>query len=106
MTAHMSNEEFFTSLTSLLSTTSQKSRGSVYLIQKRLSPDDTDPTIAPGSILVRATDGRTQNADKSRPDGNKPGVKKRTESGPKVKLSTIVAPVDLESFFVKYADVC
>ncbi|QKX54413.1 uncharacterized protein TRUGW13939_01499 [Talaromyces rugulosus] len=99
MAPHSTNDEFFASLTTLLSTTSQKAKGSVFLTQKRLSFED--PTIAEGSILVRATDGGTQTPN------TKPSDKvKKTKSAPKVKISTIVAPADLESFFVRYADVC
>jgi signal recognition particle subunit SRP14 len=93
------HKQFFASLTTLLSTTSQKAKGSVFLTQKRLSFED--PTIAEGSILVRATDGGTQNP-KTQPSDKV----KKTKSASKVKLSTIVAPADLESFFVRYADVC
>ncbi|KAE8152223.1 signal recognition particle, SRP14 subunit [Aspergillus avenaceus] len=96
--APLSHEEFFTSLTDLLSKTSQKSRGSVYLTQKPLA--GTDSSARP-SILIRATDGNT-----NAPNPKKNKVEKQKKSDSKVKLSTVVAPEDLEGFYTRYAEVC
>ncbi|KAK2759871.1 hypothetical protein FQN54_002605 [Arachnomyces sp. PD_36] len=87
---HASNSEFFTSLTKLLSTQSEKSQGSIFLTQKRF-PSSTEQkpdneTQSEPSILVRATDGK----DKEH----------------RVKISTVVAPDELEAFYTKYAEVC
>lgn len=52
---------------------------------------------------MRATDGRTPNPNPRTGDKN-PGITKK--KAPKVKLSTVVEPADVDSFFVRYADVC
>ncbi|KAL2000859.1 hypothetical protein VTN02DRAFT_2547 [Thermoascus thermophilus] len=134
MPAHLSNEEFFSSLSSLLSSTSQKSRGSVFLTQKPLpvSPapaaaaDAADASQEESSqqrppkpaILIRATDGNTnapnpktttkKNSKSTTTTNNNNNNKKMkgTTDTPKVKLSTIVAPEDLEAFYARYAEVC
>nr|POF14953.1 hypothetical protein CFP56_71900 [Quercus suber] len=103
----------------------QKGHGSVYLIQKRrwsfpatpppclsniisvpqvchdpsststpTAPlSDLEPQPTPLPILIRATDGKSQS-------------KQRKKNSQKVKLSTVVAPEELEAFFTRYADVC
>lgn len=77
-------------------------KGSVYLTQKRLiSTDDSESAIR-GAVLVRATDGRTQNA---KPAGTKDSKVSKTQA-PKYKFSTIVDTADLDAFFVRYADIC
>ena len=48
----------------------------------------------PLPLVVRATDGRSTQDDK------------KTKNPEKVKLSTVVQPDDIESFFARYADVC
>ncbi|OAX80710.1 hypothetical protein ACJ72_04949 [Emergomyces africanus] len=95
---HLSNDEFFTALKTLLATQSTKARGSVFLTQKRLptaSSSSEDPTSttssgtllpAPAPVLVRATNGKHKDA--------------------KSKVSTVVQPDDIEGFFVRYAEVC
>jgi len=55
---------------------------------------DLNPPSDPLPIIIRATDGKSQSKDS----------KKTTAQ--KIKLSTIVQPDDLESFFAKYAEVC
>ncbi|GCB17536.1 signal recognition particle subunit srp14 [Aspergillus awamori] len=102
MPAHLGHEEFFTSLTTLLSTTSQKTRGSVYLTQKPLL--DSTNTQSQPSILIRATDGNT-NAPNPKTAEAKKKVAKAT-SASKVKISTVVSPDDLEAFYARYAEVC
>ncbi|SMQ51756.1 unnamed protein product [Zymoseptoria tritici ST99CH_3D7] len=109
MAGHLSSDEFFTRLTTLLEKTQQAGHGSIYLTQKRLTFDtasapspptgkvaddplwDTHPPN-PLPIIVRATDGNSQSKDRKKKD--------------KVKLSTIVQPDDLETFFARYAEVC
>ncbi|RAL06107.1 signal recognition particle 14 kDa protein [Aspergillus ibericus CBS 121593] len=98
MPAHLGHEEFFTSLTTLLTTTSQKTRGSVYLTQKPLL--NTTTSEQP-SILIRATDGNTNAPNPKTPQG-----KKAQSAPPKVKLSTVVSPEELEAFYARYAEVC
>ncbi|PIA95804.1 hypothetical protein CB0940_10635 [Cercospora beticola] len=107
---HLSNEEFFINLTSLVSKVQEKGHGSVYLTQKRLSYDpsttaeDESKKVAddplwdlhppnPLPLIVRATDGKSQSKD-------------RKKNKDKIKLSTIVQPDDLEAFFTRYAEVC
>ncbi|KLJ07215.1 hypothetical protein EMPG_17297 [Blastomyces silverae] len=94
---HLSNDEFFTALKTLLTTQSTNARGSIFLTQKRLPPTSSSqlettpstsasPALAPAPVLVRATNGRHKEA--------------------KSKVSTIVQPDDIEGFFLKYAEVC
>ncbi|THW34710.1 signal recognition particle 14kD protein [Aureobasidium pullulans] len=105
MSSHSSNDEFFTKLASLLETRQQKGHGSIFLTQKRLTHDestsskpadfplaDLEPPSAPLPILIRATDGNSQTKDR-----------KKSE---KIKLSTVVQPDDLESFYTRYAEIC
>ncbi|KEQ99578.1 hypothetical protein AUEXF2481DRAFT_1073 [Aureobasidium subglaciale EXF-2481] len=105
MSSHLSNEEFFTKLGSLLETRQQKGHGSIFLTQKRLSAQgsstskpadsplaDLEAPSAPLPILIRATDGNSQTKDR-----------KKSE---KIKLSTVVQPDELEAFYTRYADVC
>ncbi|KAF5017952.1 hypothetical protein F66182_10087, partial [Fusarium sp. NRRL 66182] len=104
MAPHLSNDEFFASLSSLLTSTSQKTQGSVYLTQKRLTTTAssfTDPSITEGSILVRATDGKTQNPKPTKAaEGASTSKVTKNKKVAKIKLSTIVSPADLEAFFV------
>ncbi|KAE8374283.1 signal recognition particle, SRP9/SRP14 subunit [Aspergillus bertholletiae] len=102
MAPHLGHEEFFSSLSDLLSKTSQNARGSVFLTQKSLidaAASSENTSSARPSILIRATDGNTNAPN---PKNNK--VQKKTAS--KAKLSTIVAPEDLEAFYTRYAEVC
>ncbi|KAL1958533.1 hypothetical protein VTO42DRAFT_4397 [Malbranchea cinnamomea] len=96
----LSNDEFFSALSALLSSQSSSARGSIFLTQKRLpaTSTSTEPTSSnssdspalsspsPPSILIRATNGKHKSA--------------------KTKISTVVAPGDLERFYVRYAEVC
>ncbi|KAL3442548.1 signal recognition particle 14kD protein-domain-containing protein [Aspergillus insuetus] len=104
MSKPVGHEEFFTSLANLLTSTSQKNRGSVYLTQKPLLPTSADQISTPAgppSILVRATDGNT---NASNPKTSTDKKKKSKES--KVKLSTVVQSEELETFYARYAEVC
>ncbi|KAJ5162126.1 signal recognition particle SRP14 subunit [Penicillium capsulatum] len=99
MAPHLDADEFFSSLTDLLSKTSSKSRGSVYLTQKPLIDSVAK---SPPSILIRATDGNTGAPNpKSATNGK---ITKNKQS--KVKFSTVVSPDDLEAFYTRYAEVC
>lgn len=94
--------QFFSSLSSLLDKTSQKSRGSVILTQKPLLNTNTESTQQQQpSILIRATDGNT-----NAPNPKTHKVEKKAAKATKVKLSTVVAPEDLEGFYARYAEVC
>ncbi|EAW11585.1 signal recognition particle 14 kDa protein [Aspergillus clavatus NRRL 1] len=106
MAPHLSQEEFLSSLSTLLTKTSEKARGSVFLTQKPLlqtpsSDESASPSTLP-PILIRATDGNTSAPNpKSSKDQNKKAAKTS-----KVKLSTVVAQEELEAFFARYAEVC
>ncbi|KAF9891757.1 hypothetical protein FE257_003238 [Aspergillus nanangensis] len=98
----LAHEQFFTSLADLLSKTSQKARGSVFLTQKPLLSTTTssDTTSSQPSILIRATDGNT-----NAPNPKTSKVQKKSTLS-KIKLSTVVAPEELEAFYARYAEVC
>ncbi|PYH38658.1 signal recognition particle 14 kDa protein [Aspergillus neoniger CBS 115656] len=102
MPAHLGHEEFFTSLTNLLNTTSQKTRGSVYLTQKPLlnTNNTTTESASQPSILIRATDGNT-NAPNLKTAEAKKKVSKTGSAASKVKISTVVSPDDLEAFYAR-----
>ncbi|KAF2760090.1 signal recognition particle, SRP9/SRP14 subunit [Pseudovirgaria hyperparasitica] len=110
---HMSNEEFFTRLAELFDSRRNKGHGTVFLTQKRLTyafDDETDfPPSAekvsddplwdlhpphPVPVLIRATDGASKEKRRDR------------KKDDKVKLSTIVQPDALDSFYVRYAEIC
>lgn len=103
MSAHLSHEEFFCKLADLFEQRKSKGRGSIFLVQKRLSYGQETTSAPPASdesfsdlhlanplpVIVRATNGKSK---KHRDD--------------KIKLSTIVQPDALESFYASYADIC
>ncbi|GAM86581.1 hypothetical protein ANO11243_045950 [Dothideomycetidae sp. 11243] len=105
---HLSHDEFFSGLVSLLESHHKSGHGSVFMTQKRLSFErfpppsptkvaddplwDTQPP-QPLPILVRATDGKSRTKD----------LKKNAN---KVKLSTVVEPEQMEEFFARYAETC
>ncbi|KAJ5115092.1 signal recognition particle SRP14 subunit [Penicillium alfredii] len=107
MASHLSHDEFFSSLTDLLSKTSQKTRGSVFLTQKPLLDSKSTASLTAGSsnlqpsILIRATDGNTNAPNPKSKDGK---ITKITSS--KVKISTVASPDELEAFYARYAEVC
>lgn len=73
----------------------------MFLTQKPL-PSIGEQAEAQPSILIRASDGNT---GASKPETNK--VQKKTaKKDTKIKLSTVVAPGDLEEFYARYAEVC
>ncbi|KAI5300762.1 hypothetical protein KEM56_002223 [Ascosphaera pollenicola] len=89
-TKHISNDEFFAALKSLLHAQSASRRGSVFLTQKRNLPSDSsspgDSSSTKQPILVRLSNGRKKNE--------------------KSKASTLVAYEYLEGFYAKYAEIC
>ncbi|KAL8684030.1 MAG: hypothetical protein Q9186_000060 [Xanthomendoza sp. 1 TL-2023] len=101
---HLSIDDFFARLSSLFHSRRNSSHGSIFLTQKRLSPQSPSssspittattssfPDLAPSAplpILIRATDGKSKEHRKD-----------------KIKISTIVQPDELEGFFTKYAEV-
>ncbi|RMJ23630.1 hypothetical protein PHISP_05508 [Aspergillus sp. HF37] len=111
MASRLSHEEFFNSLSTLLTTTTQKTSGSVFLTQKPLlhsesantasSTDHADESRPP--ILIRATDGKTGNPNPKSKDG---AGKQKESKQEKLKLSTVVDQGDLEAFYARYAEVC
>ncbi|PLB45780.1 signal recognition particle, SRP9/SRP14 subunit [Aspergillus steynii IBT 23096] len=107
MPAHLAHDEFFTSLSTLLTTTSQKARGSIFLTQKPLLTDasNTGESSSP-SILIRATDGNTNAPNPKSSKAADAKSKPNKPSSQKVKLSTVVAPEELEAFYARYAEVC
>ena len=106
---HLTHDDFFTALTSLLSTPHSTSHGSIYLTQKRLTfssaPETNTSSKIPDEplwdthsphplpLIIRATDGKSQTKD-------------RKKNADKVKLSTIVQPEEIEGFYARYAEVC
>ncbi|RCI11442.1 hypothetical protein L249_7473 [Ophiocordyceps polyrhachis-furcata BCC 54312] len=97
---HLDHDEFFIRLGELFNYRKGSDHGAIYLTQKRLtygsedgaSPratDDVSEDVKQMPVIVRATNG------KSKKDISK-----------KVKLSTIVLPQDLDSFYLRYAEVC
>ncbi|KAI1370279.1 signal recognition particle, SRP9/SRP14 subunit [Hypoxylon crocopeplum] len=98
---HLSNDEFFVKLTELFDKRKGKDHGSVVLVQKRLSydqplPESTSDTIFPDlhpsrpmPVVIRATNAK--------------GRERRQD---KIKLSTVVEPESLPTFFERYAEVC
>ncbi|KAH7029368.1 signal recognition particle, SRP14 subunit, partial [Microdochium trichocladiopsis] len=92
---------FFAQLAQVFDATKGKDHGSIFLVQKRLSYDqplpdaprdgafpDTNPAT-PLPVLIRATNGKAKDRKTKR-----------------VKISTVVSPDALPSFFEKYAEVC
>ncbi|PVH96394.1 signal recognition particle, SRP9/SRP14 subunit [Periconia macrospinosa] len=108
---HLSNEEFFTKLGDLLENNRTKGHGTVFLTQKRLTFDtdfspppaakiaddplwDTHPQN-PLPVVIRASNNKSS---------SRPGTDR--EDIAKTKLSTVVQPDQLDSFYGRYADVC
>ncbi|KAI5779806.1 signal recognition particle 14kD protein-domain-containing protein [Geopyxis carbonaria] len=83
----LSNQEFFTRLTTLLAAATNAHKNTIFLSQKPV-PNATasDSADEPCAILIRATDGAKDYAKK-------------------VKIATVVAPQDLEVFYARYAEV-
>ncbi|KAK4464232.1 signal recognition particle, SRP9/SRP14 subunit [Cladorrhinum samala] len=101
---HLTHDEFFTSLTSLFTTSKSSPKGSIILTQKRLSynqptpqpseSNDTFPDLnlaSPLPLIIHATNAKS---------------KEDRKAGKKIRLSTVVNPDDLEGFYSRYAEVC
>lgn len=61
------------------------------------------------SILIRATDGKTSAPSpttKTNTDKSKSKSASQKTKTPKVKISTVVAPEELEAFYTRYAEIC
>ncbi|KAJ5614491.1 hypothetical protein N7528_008145 [Penicillium herquei] len=100
MAPPLSHDEFFSSLTTLLSKTTEQAHGSVYLTQKPMP--SAESTSSP-SILIRASDGNT-NAPNPK-SANQTGKIAKNRSS-KVKFSTVVKFEDLDAFYTRYAEIC
>jgi signal recognition particle subunit SRP14 len=114
---HVSNDEFFAKLSDLFAANRENGHGSVFLSQKRMlhgtdadiqSPDaktqdplwDEHPEH-PLPIIIRASNSASK---KFTPGTEKAGIKRKDK--PRVKVSTVVQPEDLDAFYVKYAEAC
>lgn len=106
----VSNDDFLTRLTSLLTSTHAQSHGSIYLTQKPLpsTTDEVTPqSTQPPQILIRATNGVS--TPKKSPQTSKVSKSKTptsTSTKPKIKFATVVEVGDLDSFYTRYAEVC
>ncbi|KEF52564.1 uncharacterized protein A1O9_11407 [Exophiala aquamarina CBS 119918] len=113
----VSNDEFFTRLTTLLADTHSTAHGSIYLTQKpaadprivdAATSNEIDAAID-GQILIRATNGLSK---EHRGRVSKSSLKSKAAQGgnskgrPKVKLATTVNVADLDAFYARYAEVC
>ncbi|KAG8409606.1 hypothetical protein J3458_001096 [Metarhizium acridum] len=97
----VSQDEFFSKLDELFTQRKGASHGAVYLTQKRLMSHTEEDTMeksdagsdqyptGPMPVLIRASNGKS----------------KRNRSD-KIKMSTIVEPHDLDSFYTRFADIC
>ncbi|RDA93423.1 hypothetical protein CP533_2010 [Ophiocordyceps camponoti-saundersi (nom. inval.)] len=92
--------QFFVRLGELFNYRKGSDHGAIYLTQKRLTygsedgasasaTEDASEDVKPLPVIVRATNGKAKN-----------------NTSKKVKLSTIVQPQALESFYLRYAEVC
>ncbi|EJP61026.1 hypothetical protein BB8028_0002g10100 [Beauveria bassiana] len=98
---HLSHDQFFEKLNELFGARKGSDHGAIYLTQKRLTHNsDSEHLTADGDfedrhpskpipVIVRATNGKSKRAKTS-----------------KIKLSTVIQPHDLASFYVRYAEVC
>ncbi|RAL61959.1 hypothetical protein DID88_002448 [Monilinia fructigena] len=119
MVSHLSNDEFFSKLTPLFDSRREKDHGSITLTQKCFSYD----TASNSSIAVASppnanaptgdlTDILAAQFPDLAPDAPMPlliratNSKGRAKRAEKIKLSTIVQPDQLESFFARYAEIC
>ncbi|GMM47084.1 hypothetical protein DAPK24_036590 [Pichia kluyveri] len=105
--AILDNQEFFKQVTSLL--TKNDGKSSIYITQKRYSYslDDEIDGVEPFSDLndkIKPIFHENKSTNKSYPiliritDGNK-------DKSKKIKLSTIVEPVNLDSFWNEYTNI-
>ncbi|KAF8462056.1 signal recognition particle, SRP14 subunit [Kalaharituber pfeilii] len=124
MQERVSNDEFFQKLAELFAATTKKESGSVFLTQKRLIPHDQKPASAagdplsadlalldaPGPLLIRATNGASNNKNKNK-NKNKGSAAAAAAAAAaatatnKIKFSTVVEPDAIDAFYVRYAEV-
>ncbi|OAP58734.1 hypothetical protein AYL99_07824 [Fonsecaea erecta] len=100
----LSNDEFLSRLTTLLSSTHAATHGSVYLTQKPLTPTDDQATSAsppPSQVLIRASNGLSKQHRLAAKKAKAGDTKKE-----KVKFATVVEMSELEGFYTKYAETC
>ena len=109
---HLSNDAFLTQLATLFTDTHAKNHGSVFLSQKTLTMSPStdgadhdnasseDASASTSVVLLRATNGASQ----SKPSTST--TKSAPKTNKKIKLSTLVQPSDLESFYARYAECC
>jgi signal recognition particle subunit SRP14 len=100
-TGALSHDEFFEKLGFLFDHRKGRDHGAIYLSQKRFPSAQSDAdtsnegsfpgsqTTSPLPLIIRATNGKSKRSSQS-----------------KVKLSTVVEPHELESFYLRYADIC
>ncbi|EGX96567.1 Signal recognition particle, SRP9/SRP14 subunit [Cordyceps militaris CM01] len=118
---HLSHDQFFEKLNELFGARKGSDHGAIYLTQKRRELSHTaivlykrqlvntfTVTYNSGSMSV-AADGDFEDRHPSKPMPvivrATNGKSKRAKSS-KIKLSTVVQPHDLESFYLRYAEVC
>jgi len=94
--SRLTHEEFFKSLTTLLTTATSKEKSTVYLTQKPLLYPSAPITSTAGNspLLIRATNGNSKDQRK-----------KSDKRDGRIKISTVVMPDELQGFFEKYAEV-
>ncbi|EHY55449.1 hypothetical protein HRR83_008878 [Exophiala dermatitidis] len=103
----ISNDEFLSRLTTLLSSTHAESHGSVYLTQKPLITNSTTTEAAESlssqtpQILIRATNGLSKSHRKATSSS-----KSNEKGSPKIKFATVVDVADLDAFYARYAEAC
>ncbi|KAJ5115795.1 hypothetical protein N7456_000143 [Penicillium angulare] len=99
MAPHLSHEDFFSALTTLLEKTTGKAQGTVLLTQKPLPASEAN---ASPSVLIRATDANSNAPNPKSADKGKITKDKST----KVKIGTVVKSEELEEFYTRYAEIC
>ncbi|OQU95019.1 hypothetical protein CLAIMM_01288 [Cladophialophora immunda] len=99
----LSNDEFLSRLSTLLSSTHAATHGSVYLTQKPLKSTDESTSSSPSSpqVLIRASNGLSK---PHRLAAKKSKASDATKE--KVRFATVVETSELEAFYTKYAETC
>ncbi|KIY02694.1 uncharacterized protein Z520_01159 [Fonsecaea multimorphosa CBS 102226] len=98
----LSNDEFLTRLSTLLTSTHAATHGSVYLTQKPLTPTADESTTLSSQVLIRASNGLS----KPHRTASKKVAKSGDAKKEKVKFATVVEVAELEAFYTKYAETC
>jgi signal recognition particle subunit SRP14 len=107
--------QFFAKLSDLFAANRANGHGSIYLTQKRMVYNTDADTSMQGAddplwdehpehplpVIIRAN---TSKSKAFTPGTEKAGITRKDKK--KVKVSTIVQPADLDSFFAKYAEAC